>query len=109
VWLIDFDPPRGAEMAKVRRAIVMSDDGIGILPLRIVVPVTGWDPAYAAYPWFVHLMPSKSNGLTKEVGADAFQVKSVSVERFKTQLGILAADEVEEIAAAIALCVGMSI
>ena len=40
VWDVDFDPPQGAEIGKTRPAIVMSEDTVGRLPLRIVVPVT---------------------------------------------------------------------
>ena len=82
IWLVDFDPAVGAEVRKARPAVVMSVDAIGRLPLRIVVPVTDWKPAYAAYPWFVELQPTPTNRLAKHSGADAFQVKSVSQDRF---------------------------
>jgi len=107
VWLVNFDPPTGAEIAKTRPAVVISDDAIGKLPLRIVVPITAWDPRYTTYPWMVRLRASKGNGLAKESAADAFQVKSVSETRFSKRVGVLPADEVEEVAAAIALCVGV--
>ena len=107
VWLVDFDPPAGAEMAKTRPAVVMSVDGIGKLPLRIVVPISEWHARYAGYPWFVRLPASPANGLSKESGANAFQVKSISEQRFRKRLGTLGADETDDIAAAIALCVGM--
>ena len=105
--MVDFDPPTGAEIGKTRPAVVISDDAIGRLPLRIVVPITEWDPRYASYPWLIHLRASKGNGLSKESAADAFQVKSVSEARLDKRLGVLTADEVEEFAAAIALCVGL--
>jgi mRNA interferase MazF len=107
VWQVDFDPAAGAEIAKARPAVVISDDAIGVLPLRIVVPITGWDSRYAANPWMIRVRPLKANGLTKESAADAFQVKSVSEGRLKKRLGTLMADEVEEIAAAIGLCIGL--
>src|SRR3954470_2457677 len=87
VWLVDFDPAVGAEIRKVRPAVVISLDAIGRLPLRMVVPVTDWKPAYASYPWFVELPASPANGLTKDSGADAFQTKSVSQARFVRRLG----------------------
>ena len=34
VWLVDFDPAVGAEIQKVRPALVISLDSIGRLPLR---------------------------------------------------------------------------
>jgi mRNA interferase MazF len=106
IWLIDFDPAVGAEIRKARPAVVMSDDSIGRLPLKIVVPVTDWQPRYAAYPWFVELPRSRSNGLHKDSGADAFQVKSLSQDRFVRLIGTITSHQVDAIAEAIALCVG---
>lgn len=51
-------------------------------------------------------MPTTENGLTKESGADAFQVKSVSENRLVRRLGRVTDMELEQIAAAIALCIG---
>jgi len=45
-------------------------------------------------------------GLVKESGADAFQVKSVSEHRLVRKFGQITVEQVGEIAAAIALCVG---
>jgi mRNA interferase MazF len=77
IWLIDFDPAIGAEIRKIRPALVISLDTIGRLPLRMVVPVTDWKPAYSHLPWFVLLPATSGNGLAKDSGADAFQTKSV--------------------------------
>lgn len=106
VWRLRFDPVEGAEVAKTRPAVVVNPASIGRLPLRIVVPITGWDAKYGTVPWLVYLKPTQRNGLTKNSAADCFQVKSVSVERFASKLGELRADDIEEISAAVALCVG---
>jgi mRNA interferase MazF len=89
VWRIRFDPAEGDEIKKVRTAVVISEDAIGRLKLKIVVPITEWKAQYAAYPWFVYLAPTPTNGLTKDSGADTFQVKSVSEGRFLNRLGAL--------------------
>jgi mRNA interferase MazF len=106
VWLIDFDPAVGAEIRKVRPAVVISMDSIGRLPLRMVVPLTDWKPQYAGYPWFVEIPAAQTNGLSKDSGADAFQTKSVSEARFVRRMGVLTAAEVDAVAEAVALCVG---
>ncbi len=106
VWRIRFDPAEGDEIKKVRMAVVMSEKAVGRLRLTIVVPITEWKPRHASYPWFVRLTPMPSNGLTKDSGADAFQVKSVSETRFLSRLGELASGQLDDIAAAIAVCVG---
>jgi mRNA-degrading endonuclease toxin of MazEF toxin-antitoxin module len=68
IWLVDFDPAVGAEIRKLRPALVISVDAIGRLPPRIIVPVTDWKTQYAHYPWFVELPASPSNGLAKHSG-----------------------------------------
>jgi mRNA interferase MazF len=73
VWLVDFDPAVGAEIQKVRPALVISVDSIGRLPLRMVVPLTDWKPQYANFPWFILIPADSDNGLSKDSGADAFQ------------------------------------
>lgn len=107
VWLLDFDPSVGAEIRKVRPAVVINLDKVGRLPLRLVVPITDWKPPYANYPWFVELPASPANGLIKDSGADAFQIKSVSLSRFVDRLGEVTPAQLDEIAEAIALCVGV--
>jgi mRNA interferase MazF len=68
VWRIRFDPAEGDEIKKVRTAAVISENAIGRLKLKIVVPITEWKPSFANYPWFVHLVPTAANGLTKDSG-----------------------------------------
>jgi mRNA interferase MazF len=106
IWLIDFDPSVGAEMRKLRPALVVSLDAIGRLPLRIVVPITDWKPRYSSYPWLVAVPADPNNGLSRDSGADAFQTKSVSLHRFSRRLGVVTAEQMEAVASAIALCVG---
>jgi mRNA interferase MazF len=89
--------------------VVVSVPEIGRLPLRIVVPVTDWKPAYNGLPWFVRLPVTPHNGLIKDSGADAFRVKSVALSRCVAKLGILAAGELNAIVTAIALCIGMTV
>lgn len=106
VWNIGYDPSVGAEIKKVRPSVVLSENSIGRLPLRIVVPITDWKDSFDSYPWFVKLDVSAANGLSKTSGADAFQVKSLSTSRFVAKLGVLTDAQLDDIASAIALCVG---
>ena len=106
IWTVRFDPSVGAEMRKLRPAVVANLDAIGRLPLRIVVPLTDWQPSYAALPWFVQVPSTSTTGLVKDSGADAFQVKSDSESRFVSRIGNVTVDQMDEIASAIALCIG---
>src|ERR1043165_8422463 len=106
IWLVNFEPAVGGEIRKIRPALVINLDDIGRLPLRMVVPITDWTPRFAAYPWFVRLPHHGAAGLLKPSGADAFQTKSLSIERFVRRLGILDEETVGNVAEAIALAVG---
>ena len=106
IWLVNSDPALGAEIRKMRPAVVVTVASVGRLPLQIVVPLTDWKTYYASASWFVPVPVSAANGLTKDSGADTFQVKSVSENRFVKRLGEVTVQQLEEIAAAIAVCVG---
>lgn len=103
VWLINLDPTLGAEIKKTRPAVVISSDAIGRLPLKVIVPITEWNEAFLSSGWHVRIQPDKLNGLSKESAVDAFQIRSLSTQRFVKRLGILSSLEVEEIAQAIAI------
>jgi mRNA interferase MazF len=107
IWEVNFSPSIGAEIQKVRPAALLNVPEVGRLPLVIVVPITEWQPAFAQHPWFTKLSPTRDNGLSKESGADAFQVKSISVQRLVRRLGHLTEDETDSIGEGIALCVGV--
>jgi len=87
VWLINLSPTVGAEITKTRPAIIVSDDAIGVLSLRVIVPITEWKERFSIAPWIVRLEPDSENGLSKISAVDTFQVRSVSQERFVQQLG----------------------
>ena len=50
VWLINLDPTVGSAIQKTRPAVIVNDDAIGILPLRVIVPITAWQERYAVAP-----------------------------------------------------------
>ena len=85
--------------------MIVNADSIGRLPLRLVVPITEWNERYCDYDWMVRLTPTPHTGLSKLSAADAFQTRSVSLERFVERLGKLDPDRTERIATAVALCV----
>lgn len=107
IWIVDLNPTRGVEIGKRRTALVVSCDGLGRLPLHIIVPITEWKPEFAAYPWFEKLSPTEKNGLRKDSGADALQLRSVSRDRFMRRLGTIPRAQLQEICLRIALCVGL--
>lgn len=95
VWLVDFAPKVGQEIDKVRPAVIVNHDSMGALQLKVVVPVT--DAVRSILDWHAPINPSKGNGLSKESVADCFQVKSISKERFVNRLGVLSANDMDEV------------
>jgi mRNA interferase MazF len=97
IWLINLDPTVGAEIKKTRPAIIVSDNTLGKLPLKIIVPITDWKDRYEIAPWMTKLAPDEENGLTRISAADSFQIRSVSQERFLKLIGTVAETIMEEI------------
>lgn len=101
IWLINLSPTVGAEIEKTRPAVIVNDDDIGILPLKVIVPITEWKERYGQAPWMVRLDAGPENGLLKVSTADAFQVRSVSEQRFVRKLGTLLPQSLQQITAAL--------
>ena len=40
VWLINLDPTVGSEIKKTRPAIIVNDNALEKLPLKIILPLT---------------------------------------------------------------------
>jgi mRNA interferase MazF len=105
IWEIDFNPTQGSEISKIRPAVIISDNNIGILSLKIVVPITNWKNQFSEYSWITQLMPSKTNHLSKPSSADSFQVKSLSVNRFIRKICKVTNEEIDEIVAGVGICI----
>jgi len=89
IWLINLDPTIGAEIQKTRPAIIVNDNSIGKLPLKIIVPITDWKDRYEIAPWMIRIEPDKKNNLSKSSAIDCFQIRCVSENRFVKQLGVI--------------------
>lgn len=104
VWLLDLTGGGGAEIDKIRPAVVVSSDSIkGGLPLKVIVPLTSWQEGFRGRVWHRQILPTSTNGLHNTSSADAMQVRSVTRLRFQKKLGILRAAELQEIVAAVAI------
>ena len=68
-------------MRKFRPAVIISSDGAGILPIKLIAPITDWKQNYDSNLWHIKLFPNKSNGLSKISAVDALQVRGVDKKR----------------------------
>lgn len=87
IWLVSLDPTIGSEIQKTRPAIIVNDDTLGKLPLKIIVPLTDWKDRYDIAAWMVRVEPDWANRLTKSSAADCFQIRSVSEQRCIKKIG----------------------
>lgn len=89
IWLVNLDPTIGAEIKKTRPCLILNNDDIGLLPLKIVAPFTDHKPHYDKNPWMLTVTPGARNGLEKKSVLDLFQLRSLSEERLIRKLGDL--------------------
>jgi len=97
IWMINLNPTVGAEMKKLRPAIIVNDDALGKLPLKVIVPITDWKDKFQFAIWMIKLNPNMENGLQKISAADCFQTRSVSITRFEKKLGKITFEEREKL------------
>ena len=97
IWLINLDPTIGAEIKKIRPAVIVNDDALGKLPLRIIIPLTDWKDRYQVANWMVKISTNSKNNLSKDSSADCFQIRSVSEDRFVRKIGEINNEILEEI------------
>jgi mRNA interferase MazF len=57
VWTVELNPTQGSEMSKKRPALVVSSDAVGILPIKLAAPITGWQAKFERCPWLVLIEP----------------------------------------------------
>ena len=109
IWLVQFEPSVGAETQKTRPALVLSRTDAGVLPLRVVVPVTTFQSRFAEFPWMVEVLPDESNGLKNRSVLDCFQPRSLDLQRFVRRWGEVDAATVENAARTVAEVLGVDL
>ena len=102
ILLVSLDPTVGAEIKKTRPAIIVNDNTLGRLPLKVIVPVTDWKEKYSIAPWMVKIVPDRQNKLTKDSSADCFQIRSIAEERCIKKLGQVDNETMDKIRKALA-------
>ena len=82
IWEINLSPTVGAEIKKKRPAVIINDDSIDVLPLRVIVPITQWKDKFSGAIWMIRIEPDSQNRLSKLSAIDTFQIRSISTARF---------------------------
>lgn len=107
IWLVNLDPTIGAEIKKTRPCVILNDDTIGILPLKIIAPITDFKTKYLMIPWMVPLKPNTLNHLKKKSVIDLFQLRSISQHRLVDKIGEISNAELTATLEAIKIVFGM--
>ncbi len=99
IYFVSLDPVVGSETGKTRPAIVVQNDLANrSSPTVTVVPVTS--QVGRVYPFQVRI-PAGEGGLEHEGKAQCEQIRTVSRQRLKRQLGQLTQKRLEEIRVAL--------
>ena len=96
-----MSPTVGAEIKKKRPAVIINDDSIGVLPLRVIVPITQWKDKFSGAIWMIRIEPDRQNRLSKLSAIDTFQIRSISTARFIKKVGLISPDILSEIKTAV--------
>jgi len=102
IWSVNLDPTLGAEIRKTRPVVVVSSDAVGVLPIKLVAPLTEWKDYLAQNVWHMKVLPDSMNGLTKTSAVDTLQLRGVDTQRFIQKLGSFTPEIMKSIVAAIA-------
>ena len=92
IRLVDFDPALPGEAARIRPAVIVSNDGANTTASRLargVVTVTPVTSNVARVYSFQVLLSSSDSGLRADSKVQAEQVRSVSVDRVGGQVGMV--------------------
>ena len=101
IWEINLSPTVGAEIKKKRPAVIVNDDAIGILPLKVIVPITAWKDRYHGAIWMVRIDPDSENKLSKISAIDTFQIRSISTKRLVRKVGSVSSNVLDQVKTAI--------
>ena len=107
IWRVNLDPTVGSETKKSCPCVIVNNDAVGILPLKIIVPLTGWQDKFEKGKWLVPIEKSPQSGLSKKSAADTFQVRSVSEIRLIEKIGVLTEAEIRAIERGLVLSLGL--
>lgn len=113
IWQVEFDPQLGAEIQKRRPALILSVDQLNRSPAGIVIVIPGTSTALENPKTgellfgYCKVDPTAFNGLKKTTYFVAQQIKSASVLRLVTKMGMLESSYRKTIADRVAQILGL--
>jgi mRNA interferase MazF len=108
IWLVNLDPTIGAEIKKKRPCVIVNNNAMGILPLKIILPITSWQENKSMPSWFILLKNDLINNLKNDSIIDCFQPRAVSIKRLIKKIGVISEQKLQEIHHALYLVFGIN-
>lgn len=106
VYLVNFDPTRGAEIKKTRPALILQNDiGNKYSPVTIVAAITS-QFTQPLYPTEV-LIKSSKGGLTRDCVVLLNQIRTIDNQRLLERLGTLKEETMRQVDKAIEISLGL--
>lgn len=105
IWLTNFDPTIGAEIRKIRPAIIISSDGIGNLPIKLIAPITDWKDYFKNDSWHIKIEADLENNLTNISTVSLLQIRGMYLQRLVKKIGVCSSEIMNKISIGIALLV----
>jgi mRNA interferase MazF len=106
--MVDPDPTRGSEMQKRRPAAIVNSTAFESQSLRIIVPITTWRARFARWSFMIPLAADPANGLSYDSCGNVLQVRCVALERLVSRVGALSPQDLDDLVAGVALCIGLN-
>lgn len=78
---------------------------MGVLPIKLVAPITSWKEHFSKKLWHVRIDPAPSNGLTQVSAVDTLQLRGMDKARFLQRMGELSEEEMDAVVLALAAVV----
>ena len=97
IWDINLGNSQSANRREKCPVIIINDDIIGIIPSRIIVPLTEWQDKFENAIWLIRIEPNDENNLGKTSAVDAFQLHTIPIARFIKKIGMLSAIELLQV------------
>ena len=105
IWLIWSPSMNESDGRNERLAIVVSSPVLDTTPMRIIVPLSKWQPSFSGRIDKLRIVATHRNGLDTAFVAEFLRVSNVSTDCLVRRIGLLDADQVEEIVAGIVIAI----
>ena len=97
IWNINLGKKHETDGGAKCPVVVINDDTISILPVRIIVPLTKWQDEFDDAIWLIRVDPNNENNLGRTSAVDAFQMRTIPVIRFIKKIGTVSVQELQHI------------